>query len=95
MSRAEVFIANTRCMRPTSSVNGRQYVVTVALPFDPPPPAGYRTLYVLDAYWYFASAVEAVRSYREARDAVVVGIGYPDDQAWVDLTLTQIGRAHV
>jgi predicted alpha/beta superfamily hydrolase len=43
---------------------------------------GYPVLYVLDGYWYFSSALEAVR--KNAPNAVVVGIGYPDDEGYVD-----------
>lgn len=42
-------------------------------------------LYVLDGDWYFGSAVEAVRS--NAPEVVVVGIGYPEDEPYIESVL--------
>jgi predicted alpha/beta superfamily hydrolase len=61
----------------TSKVNGLDYRIQVALPYGPAPAKGYRALYVLDGYGYFATATEAVRGNGNAPDVVVVGIGYP------------------
>lgn len=84
---AEVFIPNSRRIELTSCVNGRRCIATVALPYGSPPDAGYGVFYVLDAYWYFASAIEAVRSYGNAEGVAVVGIGYPSDPAWINAVL--------
>lgn len=80
---AQVTIANSRRLDFVSTVNGRRYAISVGLPWGPPPPHGYRVIYVLDGYDYFASVVEAVRANLNAPDVVVVGIGYPDDRAFV------------
>jgi predicted alpha/beta superfamily hydrolase len=78
----EVSISNTRKIDFVSSVNGRRYSISVALPSEPAPAGGYRALYVLDGYGYFNSAVEATRGNGNAPGVVVVGIGYPDDPAY-------------
>lgn len=70
-----------------SAVNQRQYSIRVALPWVPPPKNGYPVLYVLDADWYFGSAVEAVQC--NAPAAAVVGIGYPHDEAYVESVLAR------
>ena len=68
-----------------SEVNQRRYSISIALPLVAAPEKGYRVLYVLDGYWYFASAMEAVR--KNAPDVVVVGVGYPDDEAYIESVL--------
>jgi predicted alpha/beta superfamily hydrolase len=68
-----------------SAVNQRRYSISVALPLVAAREKGYRVLYVLDGYWYFASAMEAVR--KNAPDVVVVGISYPDDPAYIQSVL--------
>jgi len=78
---AEVSIPNTRRLTFVSKVNGHAYSIDIALPDIPPPPAGYPVIYVLDGDRYFASVAEAVRV--NAPQAVIVGIGYPDDPAWI------------
>ncbi|MDT9600738.1 alpha/beta hydrolase [Sphingosinicella rhizophila] len=80
---AEVSIPNTRRIVFTSKVNGHRYQIDVALPHAPPPPLGYPVLYVLDGYAYFASATEAARGNGNAPNAIVVGIGYPNDPAFI------------
>jgi len=75
----------------TSSVNGHRYTLSVALPFEPPTSKGYGVLYVLDGYWYFASAAEIVRAPERAPGIVVVGIGYPDDATYAKNVLAQRG----
>ena len=80
---AEVAIADSRRMTFTSSVNGHRYAIDVALPDVPPPPKGYPVIYVLDGNAYFASMAEATRVIGNAPQAIVVGIGYPHDPAWV------------
>lgn len=61
-----------------SEVNRRHYSISVGLPLVPAPERGSPVLYVLDGYFYFASAVEAVRIC--APEVVVVGVGYPSDR---------------
>jgi predicted alpha/beta superfamily hydrolase len=85
--RAEVAIADTRRIDFTSSVNGRRYSISIALPWAPPPPNGYSALYVLESYAYFATATEATRLNVLFPGVVVVGIGYPNDPAYVDATI--------
>lgn len=60
---------------------GRRYRIFAAWPKAPPPPGGYPVLYVLDANWMFATAVDTVRAFERrpgGKPAVVIGIGYPD-----------------
>jgi len=91
-SRRNVSIPDTYRVDFTSSVNGRRYAVSVALPAVEPPSSGYRVFYVLDAYFYFASAVEAIRANGGTPDVVVVGVGYPDDAAFVNSTMARHGK---
>lgn len=85
--RAEVVIADTRRIEFTSKITGRAYSLSIAMPWTPPPPGGYSVLYVLESYAYFASAVEASRLNVLMPGVVVVGIGYPDDAAYIDAAL--------
>jgi predicted alpha/beta superfamily hydrolase len=80
---AEVTIADSRRMTFVSHVNGHRYKIDIALPDVPPPSRGYPVIYVLDGDFYFASMAEAARVFGNAPQAVVVGIGYPHDPAWV------------
>jgi hypothetical protein len=67
----------------TSAVDGHTYRVQIAIPFVPPPAAGYPVIYVLDGDGYFGSFSIAARLRTiggELTPAVVVGIGYPDAQ---------------
>jgi len=84
---SEVSIPDTKRIDFVSSVNGRRYSIDVALPMEPPPPAGYQVIYVLDGYGYFASVAEAARGNGNAPKMVVVGIGYPHDDAWAESVL--------
>jgi predicted alpha/beta superfamily hydrolase len=84
---AEVAIPNSRHLEFVSRVNGHRYAIDVALPFEPPPAKGYRVLYVLDGNDYFASATEAVRANGNAPGVIVVGVGYPDDEAFIGRVL--------
>jgi predicted alpha/beta superfamily hydrolase len=68
-----------------SEVNHRAYSINVGLPLVAFPEKGCPVLYVLDGNWYFGSAVEAVRVY--APGAVVVGIGYPNDEPYIKRVL--------
>jgi uncharacterized protein len=82
-----VIIANAVRVDFRSEVNQRTYSISVALPLVAAARTGYPVLYVLDGYWYFGSAVEAVR--KNAPDVVVVGIGYPDDEAYIESVLAR------
>ncbi|WP_432721323.1 alpha/beta hydrolase-fold protein [Jeongeupia wiesaeckerbachi] len=62
--------------------NGLAYRIFVAAPLAPPPPGGYRVLYVLDGNAHFPIAAGAARMQRPLQDVLVVGIGYPTDQAF-------------
>ncbi len=80
---AEVWIADTRRVEFTSKVNGHTYAIDIAYPVAAPPAKGYPVIYVLDGEVYFASVTEAVRVNGNAPQAIVVGIGYPaEDAAW-------------
>lgn len=71
---------HTRRIDFVSDVNGRSYSLFVALPLCGETAEKYRVLYVLDGNFYFATAVEAVRSRPEADDVMVVGLGYPQSR---------------
>jgi predicted alpha/beta superfamily hydrolase len=88
---AEVSIPNTRKIEFVSAVNQHRYSISIALPFEPPPAAGYNVLYVLDANLYFASAVEAIRDSVWLADTVIVGVGYPEDSAFSDAVFKNRG----
>ena len=79
---ADVAVPDSRRMEFVSRINGHRYAIDVALPDVPPPPTGYKVVYMLDADFYFASMAEAVRVNGNAPQAIVVGIGYPHDPAW-------------
>jgi ferri-bacillibactin esterase len=76
-----VVIARAMQFDLVSKVNRRRYSIRVAQPLADSPGRPCPVFYVLDGDWYFGSAVEAVRS--NAPHAVVVGIGYPDDEGFV------------
>jgi predicted alpha/beta superfamily hydrolase len=80
---AEVFIRDTRRIDFVSKVNGHAYSMEVSAPEAPAPPGGYPVIYVIDGNGYFPSVVGAVRMNGNAPQAVVVGIGYPRDPAWI------------
>lgn len=90
-ARSEITIAGSEAVDFTSSVNGREYRLLIARPAVPPPPQGYRVLYLLDGNRYFGSATEAVRSNFVAPDVVVVGIGYPETDAFFARSLKRHG----
>jgi predicted alpha/beta superfamily hydrolase len=84
-TKQPVVMENTARVEFRSAVNHRSYSITVGLPLIAFPEKGCPVLYVLDGNWYFGSAVEAVRVY--APGAVVVGIGYPNDQPYIERVL--------
>jgi len=92
-------LADTESRVMTSSITGRTYQISVALPrgyeeADTP----YPVLFAVDANMQFGTVVEAVRSlgwFSEIPELLVVGIGYPVGRGWnaagpraVDLTPT-------
>lgn len=77
-----VVIPNTVRLQFHSEVNQRQYALSVALPLATAVDVGCPAFYVLDGDWYFASAVELIRA--NAPGVVVVGIGYPDDDGYIE-----------
>jgi predicted alpha/beta superfamily hydrolase len=81
---AEEVIPNTRSFDFVSKINGHRYRISVALPFTAAPRKGFAALYVLDGYWYFASATEVVRLLGNPANVVVIGIGYPQDPAYLE-----------
>lgn len=80
-----VAVAFSRQIDFVSSVNGRRYRLTIALPVPSAvvPKGGFPVLYVLDGYSMFGTAVDAARAAVKT-GIVVVGVGYPlDDAAFV------------
>jgi predicted alpha/beta superfamily hydrolase len=86
-----VAIPGSEAIDLVSSVNGREYRLLIATPLVPPPAAGYRILYLLDGNRYFASATEAVRCNFNAPDVIVVGIGYPETEAFFAQSVENYG----
>lgn len=80
-----VVISNAMRVDFRSELNQRHYSISIALPLVECPENGCPVLYVLDGDWYFGSAVEAVRN--NAPGTMVVGIGYPDKEAYVQSVL--------
>jgi hypothetical protein len=67
------------------SVEGETYRIFVSYPSDAEPPEdGYPVLYVLDGNAMFAAFAEARRlqEYYDTGKAIVVGVGYPTDDAY-------------
>lgn len=85
----EVSISNTRKIDLVSRVNGHRYQIRVALPLVMAPGKRYPVLYVLDGNGCFAAATEMARS--NPAGTVVVGIGYPEDPAYVASVLARRG----
>lgn len=65
--------------------DGREYRLRLAWPAEPPPPAGFPIVYVLDANAMFGTMVESLRMRSRRPDAtgvepaVIAGIAYPGD----------------
>jgi len=68
----------------TKSDGGETYRIFVSYPKGEPPAGGYPVLYVIDGNAYFASFAETRRllEYAEKGKALVVGVGYPTDEAY-------------
>jgi len=90
-ANAPVTVPRSHQLDFTAKSNGKAYRLFIAVPAVPPPPGGYPVVYVLDGNSYFGSVMEATRARStisgEIAAAVVVGIGYPTDDA-----LTRLGR---
>ncbi len=86
-------VLGTEVREMESSLTGKRYRISIALPytyiedhrdedfFDRPSPSGWPVVYLMDANWYFGMVTDIVRSsswYGRTRDAIVVGVGYPD-----------------
>lgn len=80
---SEVSVSDSKRIDFISSINGRSYSVMVSLPSKPAPSEGYPVIYVLDGDEYFSSFVSASRKPTQP-DAIIVGIGYPHDERWID-----------
>lgn len=68
-----------------ASDNGDVYRIFVSFPSGGEPPEdGYPVLYVLDGNAYFASFAQArwVQEYLPIGKSIIVGVGYPTDEAW-------------
>src|SRR3546814_7264749 len=68
----------------TKSDGGETYRIFVSFPKGEPPADGYPVLYVIDGNAYFASFAETRRllEYADKGKALVVGVGYPTDDAY-------------
>ena len=71
----------------TSKISGRTYRIYVSRPPGPAPKGGYPVIYVLDGNVNFpiASSQAVLRATSGGRAALVVGIGYPDANAAINL----------
>lgn len=82
----------------TSKINGQDYRIMVAVPYNYDAGQTYPALYVLEANVYFATAADAMTrqsQFRNTTPALVIGVGYPTDdpavtatRRWADLTPT-------
>lgn len=79
-----VTIADSRQFTLHSAATGRDYLIQVAVPRQPPPPSGYAVLYVLDgnAYWPLLRLAHRMFSRHgpqaQPQPLLIVGVGYPD-----------------
>lgn len=66
------------------SDSGETYRIFVSFPTTEMPADGYPVLYVLDGNAMFAAFAEArrIQEYYDVGKAIVVGVGYPTDQAY-------------
>jgi predicted alpha/beta superfamily hydrolase len=79
--RAPVVRSDAEQWDVTSRITGRTYRIYVAKPVErgPPPPRGYPVIYLTDGDYTFQTAADALAlasAGREAKPAIVVGIGY-------------------
>jgi predicted alpha/beta superfamily hydrolase len=89
---ATILASEVRMMK--SKHTGRKYRITISLPyaytkplikgwpFDDAPDK-WPVVYLIDANWHFGMVTDLIRSmawWRSTTDAIVVGIGYPEDE---------------
>src|SRR5215471_5812812 len=93
MSSEPVTVLASEMHMMQSKHTSRQYRITISLPLgyakspaDGWPfhdtPAQWPVVYVLDGNWYFGMVTDIIRPmawYGDTTDAIVVGIGYPED----------------
>ncbi len=80
-STGEPYVMPRSEVRHMRSDAGGDYLVYIAWPQQPPPPAGYPVLYLLDGSESFAIAAEyqnRLGGYAGLAPGIVVGVGYPD-----------------
>lgn len=82
--RAPVVRADAEQWDVTSKITGRTYRIYVAKPVDkaPPPPGGYPVVYLTDGDFTFLVAADTLKmlsEVKEAKPAILVGIGYGKD----------------
>ena len=98
-----VLYAETHIM--DSARTGRQYRITVSLPYSYQTPSAegwpfpvvqkWPVVFLLDANWYFGMVTDMVRSMAwcgGTRDAIVVGIGYPASEDAQDAWMEAFAR---
>lgn len=104
MTQATVLGSETHRLHSTHT--GREYEIAVALPLGYHAQPGERwpfnhmpekwpVVYVLDGNWYFAMVAGMVRPISwcgNTTDAIVVGIGYPEDQGAIEGFRTSFTR---
>jgi predicted alpha/beta superfamily hydrolase len=82
-NQVSLIVSDPEIIALTSTTNGHDYIISVALPPDyDDSEAAYPVLYLLDPQVSFLSVVEFVRwlgHWNELPDLIVVGIGYPID----------------
>ena len=90
--QATILASEVRMLK--SAQTGRKYRIKISLPYaysrpevkDWPfanPPAKWPVVYLLDANWYFGMVTDMIRAMawcERTTDAIVVGIGFPEDR---------------
>jgi len=83
-----------------SKHTGRTYRITISLPYaySKPRVEGWPVVYLLDANFYFGMVTDIVRSMAwcgRTTDAIVVGIGYPEDEDPQEVLREAQARRHM
>lgn len=81
----QAYVMPSTQMWDMASDSGEVYRIFVSFPSEGEPPEdGYPVLYVLDGNAYFASFAQArwVQEFLPVGKSIVVGVGYPTDEAW-------------
>jgi predicted alpha/beta superfamily hydrolase len=106
MTAAPVTVLGSEMHMTDSQHTGRTYRITVSLPlgYSSPPgadwpfhntPAKWPVVYVLDGNWYFGMVTDIIRPMAwcgSTTDAIVVGIGYPEDNDPMEAFRTSFTR---